>query len=93
MAGEESAVAIIIKMVTTLGADTIGTVKSMSGLFRELLSAMGGVFGVGGLSSYIGALIVLVVAILLVKLFLSESKIILALVGIVVLIFLLIVLL
>jgi hypothetical protein len=90
---EESAIAVIIKMVTTLGGDAINTMKSMTGLFRELLEAMGGVFGAGGLSAYIGAAIVLVVAILLVKFFLSESKLILTLVGIVVLIFLLIVVL
>jgi len=90
---EASAIGVIIQMVTSLVWDIIGTIKTQTGLFRELLAAMGGVFGAGGLSPYIGAVIVLAIAILLVRFFLSESKVILALVGIILFIFMLIVVL
>ncbi len=79
---EGSAFAVIIKMVTSLIGDTIGMLKTQTGFFRELLSAMGGVFGAGGLSPYIGAAIVFIVAVLLIKFFLTSSKLILTLVGI-----------
>jgi len=90
---EASAIGVIIQMITSLVGDTIGTVKTQTGFFKQLLSAMGGVFGAGGLSPYIGAVIVLAVAILLVRFLISESKVILALVGIVLFIFMLIVVL
>jgi hypothetical protein len=88
---EETSFAVIIKMASTLLGSGLDTLKSMSGLFRELLASMGSVFGAGGLSAYIGAAIVLVVALLLVRFFLSESKLILSLVGIGILLFLIMV--
>ena len=88
---DTSAIGVIIQMITSLLGDTIGTIKTQTGLFKQLLSAMGGVFGAGGLSPYIGAVIVLAVAILLVRFLISESKVILALVGIILLVFMLIV--
>jgi len=90
---DTSAIGVIIQMIASLFGDIIGTVKTQTGLFKELLSAMGGVFGAGGLSPYIGAVIVLAVAILLVRFLISESKVILALVGIILFIFMLIVVL
>ncbi|MBM3304292.1 MAG: hypothetical protein FJY76_04275 [Candidatus Aenigmarchaeota archaeon] len=88
---DSSAIGVIMQMITSLLGDIIGTIRTQSGLFKQLLSAMGGVFGAGGLSPYIGAVIVLAVAILLVRFLISESKVILALVGIVLFIFMLIV--
>ncbi len=88
---EASAIGVIIQMITSLAGDAIGAVKTQTVLFKELLSAMGGVFGAGGLSPYIGAAIVLIVAVLLIKFFLTSSKIILTLVGIALLLFLLMV--
>jgi len=88
---DTSAIGVMIQMIISLFGDIISTVRTQTGLFRELLAAMGGVFGAGGLSPYIGAVIVLAVAILLVRFFLSESKVILALVGIALFIFLLLV--
>jgi hypothetical protein len=86
---DQSVFGVLVQMIMTLGGQAFSTFKSLTGLFKELLAAMGGVFGVGGLSAYLGAFIVFVVAILVVKFFIAESKLILALVGIVLMIFLL----
>jgi hypothetical protein len=78
---DSSSIGIIFQMVLTVLGSSITTIRSLLGLFKQLLSAMGGLFGAGGWSPYIGAAIIFIVAVALVKFFLTSSKLIITLIG------------
>ena len=64
-------------------------IKPVTDIVKPLLSGLGGIFLGGGFSPYIGALIILAVVVLAIKIFLTASKLILLVVGVAVLLFLL----
>jgi hypothetical protein len=73
---------VMIKIIIALAANVVSLAKTLSVLLRELLSSMGGIFVGRSLGPYMGAVIVFAVVILIIRFFISESKLILSLAAI-----------